>query len=166
MSLDLRTDLATKLDGRICVIGIGGSEWGDDAFGVDLASSLEEAGCPDVISAGGAPERLVGRIPQGNYDHILLLDAVDYPGEPGSVVFLESSELKSRYPQVSTHKLSLGSLAAALEYTTGAKIWLLGAKPFSLARAAGLSAGMKATSEALRELLLELLSKRELAADD
>ena len=165
MSLDLRTDLAAKLKGRTCVIGIGSSEWGDDAFGVDVASSLKETGYPDVITAGATPERLVGRIPVG-YDHILLVDALDFPGEPGSVVFLESSQLRSRYPQVSTHKLSLGALACALEHETGAKVWCLGAKPFSLAPSGGLSQGMKATSEALTELLLEVLGSGELTTDN
>jgi hydrogenase maturation protease len=163
--LDLRTDLAAKLRGRTCVIGIGGSEWGDDAFGLDMASSLEAAGYPHVIMAGAAPESVVGRVAAGDYDDILLLDAVDYAGEPGSVVFLESSQLRSRYPQVSTHKLSLGALASVLEYETGARVWLLGAKPFSLAPASSLTEQMKATSEALRDVLLEVLG-RQLTTDD
>jgi len=162
LSSDLRADLAAKLSGRTCVLGIGEGQWGDDGLGVQLARSLEDAGCPNVVLAGSTPESWIGWIRRGGFENVLLLDALEFPGEPGSVVLLDSAELRSRYPQVSTHKLTLGTLARLIEDegTTGVGVCCLGVKPASLAQGAGLSEPVKATLELLKELLIEVL-KRE-----
>ncbi len=157
MSSDLRADLAEKLAGRICVLGIGDGQWGDDGLGVQLAQSLQEAGCPNVVLAGSTPESWVGWVRRGGFENVLLLDAVEFAGEPGSVVFLESSQLRNRYPQVSTHKLTLGTLATLIEDESNTRVWCLGVKPASLAPGAGLSEPVKATLELLKELLIEVL---------
>ncbi|MFB3904725.1 MAG: hydrogenase maturation protease [Acidobacteriota bacterium] len=160
MSSDLRADLVSKLAGRTCVIGIGDSRWGDDGLGVELAQSLEDAGCPNVVLAGSTPESWIDWIRKGGFENVLLLDATDFPGEPGSVVFLESAQLESRYPQVSTHKLTLGTLARLIEDQAPTRVWCLGVKPASLAAGSGLSAPVRTTLGLLKELLLEVLIEK------
>ena len=66
---------------------------------------------PDVIVAGTAPDRYVGRVADDGFDHVVFLDAVDFGGAPGSAVFLSANEIAGRFPQISTHKISLGALA-------------------------------------------------------
>ncbi len=63
---------------------------------------------PDVVFAGTAPERLVRHCADKGFDHLVFLDAVDFGGRAGSVVFLDSQEMAARFPQISTHKISLG----------------------------------------------------------
>ncbi len=157
MTSDLRADLAAKLAGRTCVLGIGDGQWGDDGLGVDLAQSLQNAGCSNVVVAGSNPESWIDWVRKGGFQNVLLLDAMEFPGEPGSVVFLESAQLRNRYPQVSTHKLTLGTLAMLIEDRSETRVWCLGVKPASLAPGAGLSEPVKATLELLKELLIGVL---------
>jgi len=160
LSPDLRADLAAKLSGRTCVLGIGEGQWGDDGLGVQLAQSLQEAGCRNVVLAGTTPESWIGWIRRVGFENVLLLDALEFPGEPGSVVLLDSAHLRSRFPQVSTHKLTLGTLARLIEDEGTTGVCCLGVKPASLAQGACLSEPVKATLELLKELLVEVL-KRE-----
>ena len=44
------------------------------------------------------------------FDHVVFLDAVEFGAAPGSVVFLDSQQITARYPQISTHKISLDVL--------------------------------------------------------
>ena len=60
---------------------------------------------------------------------MVFLDAVSTGAEPGSVVFLDASEIKNRFPQVSTHKFALGALAGLIEAESPSRVWLLGIQP-------------------------------------
>ena len=148
---DLREQLQQLLQGRVCLMGLGNVDYGDDGFGVRLAEELKSevrrpkaernpksegrseelsSSCSDfglwtsfglrssefglrrqVIVAGTTPERFIGRVADEGFDHLIFLDAVEFGGAPGSVVLLNSDEMAARFPQVSTHKISLGLLA-------------------------------------------------------
>ncbi len=189
---DLREQLQHCFEGRVCLLGLGNVDHGDDGFGVRLAQELSpeirtpkaEARNGDVgrgasefgfrpsfglrtsafgltgparavIMAGTSPERFLGQIADVGFEAVIFLDAVDFGGAPGSVVFLHSDEMAARFPQVSTHKLSLGLLARQIEANGRTKAWLLGVQPESLKPGAPLSPALQAT----RGLLLELLSE-------
>jgi hydrogenase maturation protease len=191
---DLREQLQQCLQRRVCLLGLGNVDYGDDGFGVRLAEELDKAetrrskaeGNPNpegrshpresghsefgfrpsfglwpsgfgfqrhVIVAGTEPERFIGRLADEGYDHIIFLDAVEFGGAPGSVVLLNSEEMVARFPQVSTHKLSLGLLARQIEANGRSKAWLLGVQPESVRPGGALSPNVQATLELLRELL-------------
>ena len=59
---------------------------------------------------------------------------MDFGAAPGSVVFLNSREMAARFPQISTHNISLGMLAKCVEAGGKTRAWLLGAQPESLKR--------------------------------
>ncbi len=111
----------------------------------------------EVIIAGNAPERFIGRCRDEAYDHVVFLDAVDFRGVPGSVVFLDSDEMAARFPQVSTHKISLGSMAKWIESNGSTRVWLLGVQPASLARGPRLSEPVQRTFELLAQVCGQLL---------
>jgi hydrogenase maturation protease len=148
---NLPQQLEELLRGRVCFLGLGNVDYGDDGFGVRLAQALRGAGVPDVIVAGCLPERWIGQLAE--FDHIVFLDAVEFGGAPGDVVFLDSAEMGVRYPQISTHKISLGVLAQWVEGNGSTKAWLLGAQPESIKPGNQLSAMMRTTEEVLCELL-------------
>jgi hydrogenase maturation protease len=126
--------------GRVCLMGLGNAEYGDDAFGVRLAetvsSRLSDSGkLPEDLSiliAGTSPERFIGRLHEGCFDSLVFLDAVELGEAPGSAVFLSSGEMIAAFPQVSTHKISLGTLAKWVESSAQIRAWLLGVQPESL----------------------------------
>ena len=105
----LREQLDRTLRGRVCLMGVGNPDYGDDAFGVHLAEALLEAGVPDVIVAGNSPERYLGSAANMKPDQLIFLDTVEFGAAPGSLVLLDSLQIAARYPQISTHKISLGT---------------------------------------------------------
>ena len=78
---------------RILVAGVGNVLHGDDGFGVELAWALAKRELPDgvlVIETGIGGMSLVQELMQG-YDAVLLLDAHQGGGAPGTVRLLEPS---------------------------------------------------------------------------
>lgn len=144
--------LQRTLQGRICVMGVGNVDYGDDGFGVYLAEELVAAGVPDVIIAATAPEQYLSEIAEQRFDHLLVIDATNFGEEPGTVVFLNATEIATAFPQISTHKISLGVLARILE-TSGTRVWLLGVQPESLDLGQELSDAMQASMEIIHSLL-------------
>jgi len=157
---NLRERLDHTLQGRVCLMGVGNSEYGDDALGVRLAEDLLNAGVLDVIVAGNAPERWIGTAADMEFDHLVFLDAVELGAAPGSAVFLDSQHIAARYPQISTHKISLGALASFVESNGVTKAWLLGVQPESIQQGQELTPGVRATFDVLLELLFRLRTKQ------
>ncbi len=155
--LTLREELGHCLRGRVCVVGIGNPDRGDDALGVRLAEAMRAIGHPDVILAERSPEQWVERLGQAGFQTVLFLDAVDSGTAPGDVVVMDGREIAARYPQVSTHKLSLGTLARLIETHGSARVCLLGVQPECVGHDSGLSAPVQTTLEILRDLLVEVL---------
>jgi len=148
---DLRDQLKQCLTGRLCFMGLGNIDYGDDAFGVRLAEALIDCEVPNVIIAGTTPDRWIGRA--AGFDHVVFLDAVEFGRDPGSVVFLDSAQMTARFPQVSTHKISLGALAQWLEANGHTKAWLLGVQPESLKPVQQLTPPLQKSLELLVDLL-------------
>jgi len=237
---DLREQLQQLFQGRVCLMGLGNVDWGDDGFGLRLIEALQsvevgEASPPGqdssvrsgmfivnwpsadqaplgaacgsrrckpimplltelenssagsrgykhaapngaatgrhgkdglynhglelgAILAGTTPERHLGSVIAGNYDHLVFLDVVEFGAAPGSVVLLNSREMAARFPQVSTHKLSLGLLAKQVEANGRAKVWLLGVQPESLCLGGELTPAVRATLELLLDLIKACLT--------
>ena len=154
----LRDDLRQRLTGRVCLVGIGNPDRGDDALGLRLAETVRDLGYPDVILAERTPERWTERLARGAFQTVVFLDAVGMSAAPGDVIFLEGTEIVARYPQVSTHKLSLGTIARLIEAAGPTRVFLLGVQPQSVDHGAELSAPVRTTLEILRDLLVEMLA--------
>lgn len=159
--LDLREQLEQSLQGRTCLLGVGNVDYGDDGFGVCLAEELIAAGLPNVVIAGTNPDRAVGRLVSKEFAHIVFLDAVEFGDASGSLVFLNAEQMVARFPQVSTHKISLGLLAKWVEASRTTKAWLLGVQPESVKPGPQLTVTVRKTLAAVSELLLSLHALRE-----
>jgi hydrogenase maturation protease len=157
--MNLREQLEWELQGRVCLMGMGNSGYGDDGFGVQLAEELEDAGVPYVVVAGASPERYIGIAVDEGFDHLVFVDAVELGGEPGSAVFLNANEIESRFPQISTHKISMSMLAKVVESNGITKAWLLGVQPGCIREGQGISPKVRATMDVLRGLLLRMKTK-------
>ncbi|MFA5073316.1 MAG: hydrogenase maturation protease [Nitrospirota bacterium] len=157
-------DFVKQLDacfsGRVCVMGIGNTDFGDDGLGMHLAQSLqqrmiEEGSASSIILAGTTPERFIDSAL--DYDHLIFLDAVQFGGSAGSVVLLTAEEMAARFPQISTHKISLGLLAMLAEKNGRTKAWLLGVQPETLKQGSEISPAVQATLPVLEEILGDAL---------
>ena len=159
--------LAQILQGRGAVGGGGQGARGDDGLGVRLAELIQELRLPlagvRVVVAGSSPERILTALSGGEFAHVLFLDAVEFGGEPGAVILLAAAGMIARWPQISTHQLSLGLLAQMIEAGGATKAWLLGVQPGSLSIGAGLSPKVQATAELLADLFAEVAQSPDLA---
>lgn len=157
---DLREQLRRCFQGRVCLMGLGNVDHGDDGFGVRLAEALaafvptngDASRAHEVINGGAMPERFIRLVWEKGFDHLIFLDAIECGKPSGSVVFLGAEEMTSRFPQISTHKISLGILAEYIE-AEGTKTWLLGVQPESLKTNGRLSPNVQASLEALALLI-------------
>jgi hydrogenase 3 maturation protease len=141
-------------------MGLGNIDYGDDGLGVRLAEKLTAAGVPDVLAAGTMPERFIDSAIAEDFDTLIFLDAVEFGAPAGSVVFLDAEEMAARFPQISTHKISLGLLAKLVEEKGNTKARLLGIQPESLKSAGELSPVVRETLETLNDLLCELWNSK------
>jgi hydrogenase maturation protease len=76
---------------RILVAGMGNVLRLDDGFGVEAARQLQVCTLPDhvrVVESGISGISLVQEMLEG-YDTLILLDAVDHGGDPGTIYVLE-----------------------------------------------------------------------------
>ncbi len=153
----LRDELRQRLTGRVGLVGIGNPDRGDDACGLRLAETLRDLGYADVVLAERTPEDWVERLVRGRFQTLLFLDAVRMGAAPGDVVFLAGAEIAARYPQVSTHRLSLGTIARLIEAQAATRVFVLGVQPQTVAPGGSLSPPVRATLEVLRDLLAEIL---------
>ncbi len=146
--------------GATAFIGVGNVDRTDDGAGVAVARLLIEGGIPHVFEGAATPERMLSPVRDGGFDTVVFLDAVDAGAEAGSIVLMKSGDIVARYPQVSTHKFSLGTLAQILENDRGPEVYLLGIQPQSVAfkPGAGLSAAIDKTVKILATRIMEAMS--------
>jgi hydrogenase maturation protease len=116
-------------------------------------AGMELKRCCSVFITGTTPERWISRVADEGFDYLVFLDAVEFGGSPGSVVLVDSDEMAARFPQISTHKLSLGLLAKQVEANGRTKAWLLGVQPESLRSGEELTPAVRATFELMLDLL-------------
>lgn len=161
--MDLRQQLEAVLNGRVCLVGIGNVDCSDDGFGMHLAARLVAAGVADVVLTGNCPERYLGRVTGSNFDRVVFLDAVEVGAAPGSVVLLNSDEMSAKFPQVSTHKISLGLLALLARGNGVGEAWLLGVQPESIEPGHHLSPKLQGSLDLLTDLLQDIFKDRKLA---
>lgn len=153
---DLRQQLQAALQGEIGFVGLGNPDWGDDGAGLALARSLAERGVANVLLAGTQPERVALRA-GARFDQVVFLDAAELGAAPGAAVFLDACAVRARFPQVSTHKMALGTLARLVESSGRARAWLLGVQPESLRPEQALADGVRRTIELLTEILCQVV---------
>lgn len=164
MTADLGEQLRRCFEGRVCLLGMGNTDYGDDGFGAILSQGIDERlkGRGDVtdrhhvISAQTNPERFLSELSENGFDHVIFLDAVEFGGVPGSVIFLGTGEMAGRFPQVSTHKISPALMARWIEAAGATRAWLLGVQPGLLRNEEGLTKDVRATLEMLEDLICGL----------
>jgi hydrogenase maturation protease len=154
----IQETLDELLRGKVAFLGIGNTDRADDGAGVALARLLKQWGISDVFEDGPTPERVIPKIRDEGYDTIVFLDAVDAGLEPGSAVILDARRMHSAFPQVSTHKLALSTLAKLAAEGSAAGVWLIGMQPLTLELGkSGLSAEVDSTLHALAQGIVQTM---------
>jgi len=129
----------------IVVLTMGNELRGDDRAGLFFGELLRSFSTVPVFEGGDAPESITGKIRRARPDSVLIVDALDFGGQPGEMKCIFSDELSNN--GASTHA-SLKLLVSYLEMTTGAHVYVLGIQPKTLELGADLSPEV---SESIRD---------------
>jgi len=148
---------------RIAILGIGNELMGDDGLGVIAARRLiGMINNPDilVLECGTTPESFTSILLDFRPDLILIIDAVDFGGSPGSISIFDAS-IMDRI-SISTHKPSLKIMARYLEMNNlEARILILAIQPRSIGFSTGLSREVGESLDLAIRYLVELLCSKD-----
>ncbi len=154
----IRQKLENLVSGRkIVLMGVGNELRGDDAFGVILGERIEHRIAARVFVTHDLPEDYAVKAADEKPDAVLVLDAIDFRGEPGDVHLVAAKDVPPT-PGV-THRPSLEMMARFIELDAGAETWVLGVQPQMDRLGIGdeMSEPVARALEEVEQLLLELL---------
>lgn len=148
---------------RILVAGVGNPLRGDDGFGPAVIRSLIGEGRRwhgvEFMDYG---ERLYDLLlVMGSYDVVVIVDAVDLGGEPGSLYLIEPGESDAPRGTVDPHGISLSdiiSLASRLGYRPR-KLVIVGCQPKSLSLGTGLSEEVRTCVDRAKNVVIDIIKK-------
>ncbi len=98
------------LEEKTLIIGMGNYLRCDDAAGLYIVDRLRELvppGSVEIMNVEDILESYVIEIAEKDHDNVLIFDAVDSGGEPGTVAFGKLDDLLRYTDSFSTHSLSL-----------------------------------------------------------
>lgn len=159
--MNIVDDIRNALSGRVCIVGMGNTLLGDDGAGVVLVESLRAAcanGGAHLVNAEDIIESHAFEIADGDWDRILVIDAVRFGGRPGDVMFGGFSEIGDLLNDYSTHKLSL-RLSESIWRERGKETYLLGIEPETLDFGEGLSETVMKSVDTLGDILIEAVKQ-------
>jgi hydrogenase 3 maturation protease len=151
----LESQLAHTLHGRVCVLGIGNRQRGDDGVGSLVAEKLVSRPDIDAVDAGCVPENHLETVAGMKPDTILMIDAADFGGAPGNIRLLRSGDVA--FSGLSTHAGSITTLAEYLHARTGANVAVLAIQPLHVGPCEGLSDEVMQAAIYLQERLPAIL---------
>ena len=145
------------LKGRVAIIGIGNILRGDDGLGPQLIRMLKDRSLENgqflLLDTGEVPENYLERIVACQPDTIILVDALDFGGSPGSIKLIQPEEIESS--GLTTHNASLGLSVSYLKSRIDCNVVLLGIQPLNLEMGSELSEPIKQALSRIEESLLK-----------
>ncbi|MCL5674668.1 MAG: hydrogenase 3 maturation endopeptidase HyCI [Candidatus Omnitrophica bacterium] len=147
--------LSKKIMGwkKICILGVGSIEKGDDGIGVYCAEELKKRmNIPRilVIDAGNVPESWTGKIRAFSPDWTIIIDACKKGEKPGSIFIVDKNAIS--YSDVSSHRIPLSVVMSFLEQTIKTKVIFIGIEPENM-DGENLSENIKHSGEKIVEFL-------------
>ena len=153
--MSLREELAQRLKGKLVLIGVGNSLWGDDGAGPALIRRLEGRFHALLVDGGEVPEHYWGTIVAYGARTIMVIDAIDWGDRPGSVAILDRVQEKG-FP-LSTHRIPLNLFLDLLRKETGADVFVLGIQPARVGFGSSMSLKIQKTLDLLKDVFSDLL---------
>jgi hydrogenase 3 maturation protease len=141
-------ELKRLLSKKFLFIGVGNPERGDDGIGTIVVSKLETE---HKLDCGPVPENYTGKIRRINPEVIIMVDAVDFGGNPGDVALTEAENAEGA--TLSTHSMPMSIFCKMVPES---KVYILGIQPKSFE---SMSDENKASGEALSKEINRILKQ-------
>jgi hydrogenase 3 maturation protease len=124
--------LKSHLHGKVAILGIGNVLRSDDGVGSLLAARIRDKVPYTVYDAGSTPENYLEKVIREKPDTVVIIDAVDFGGNPGEFKFLAPDDIKTANLFV-THNASITLLINYLQKNLKADIIILIIQPKTIA---------------------------------
>lgn len=157
VSPELIERLAGLLTRGAAIVCVGNELLGDDAAGVLIGRQLTGVAPWDVHNVQTAPENFLFRIADSKPSAVLVIDAVDFGAEPGTVTLIEGERVTGQGP--GTHGPSPAAFLELLAQVRPCPTVVLGIQPAQTAVAAPLSPMVAAAVDGVVAALLALADR-------
>jgi len=161
--MNLHEQLATGIQGKVVVMGIGNPCRGDDDAGSLVARQIHDAPGVRVIDAQDVPEDYLTQVVNQRPDAVVLIDSVDLKSAPGSVALLDKDQIAVYWP--STHRVPISLLMNYLEHETHARVFLIAIQPRQTAFLEPMSGEVCASVAGIVDVLNSVLERPRMSAD-
>ena len=149
--------LGTLLTRGSAIVCVGNELLGDDAAGVLVGRRLAPAEPWNVYNVQTAPENFLFLIADRKPPAVLIIDAMDFGGEPGAVTIIDGDRVTGQGP--GTHGPTPEGFLELLAQVHPCPTMVLGLQPSQTAMGAPLSAAVAAAVDDVAAILLALADK-------
>lgn len=145
-----------KLRGSCTVIlGVGNTLKGDDGAGPLVCEQLKQIGLSaEVIDTGTVPENYIQPIISNAPDNLLVIDAMHFAAQPGTINIFTPEQLDSA--AISTHTLSPRIFIDIVRQNTSAEVYLIGIQPAQTQLGQSLSPQVRQAVQRLSQALAQI----------
>jgi len=148
---------------RIIILGVGSSLNCDDGAGPAVAENLINCMNGDfpenmrVYNGCASPENLTGEIKRFSPNTLIIIDAADFSGTPGSIKTIDMKNITGT--GFSSHMLPVSIMADYLEKETGCKTIMIGIQPASILYGNELSEQVASTVRKITKIMMKNIKK-------
>jgi len=140
---------------KTVIIGIGNIIKGDDGAGPLVCQELKnEQISADLIDAGTVPENYIQKIIKKAPKNLLVIDAIDFGANPGTIKIFESGQLNSHV--MSTHSLSPHLFVDMICQNIRVAVYFIGIQPAQVQLGQSISPEVNLAIEKLSEVLSQV----------
>jgi hydrogenase 3 maturation protease len=145
-----------KLRGsRTVIVGVGNTLKGDDGAGPLVCEQLKQIGVSaEVMDTGTVPENYIQPIIHKAPRNLLVIDAMHFAAQPGTIKVFTPEQLDSA--AISTHTLSPRLFIDIVRQNTGAEVYLIGIQPAHTQLGQSLSAQVRDAVQRLSQALAQI----------
>ena len=141
------------------ILTIGNILKGDDAVGPLLYEQLKGKISTEIIDAGTVPENYIQTIIKKAPEVLLVIDAIDFAAQPGTIRMFEPCQLSSLI--ISTHCLSPRVFVDMITQEIDVQVFFLGIQPLQTQIGQPLSTEVDKAAQQVISILTEIFRLAE-----
>jgi hydrogenase 3 maturation protease len=147
-------------DSATVILGIGNILKGDDGAGPVICQKLKDRNIgAEVIDGGTVPENYIHPIIRKAPENLLVIDAIDFGGPPGTIKLLEPEQLSSR--AISTHCLSPHLFVDMIRRSASVDVCFIGIQPSQVKLGEAISSQVDDAINKLSEVLARIFASED-----
>jgi hydrogenase 3 maturation protease len=155
--------LKTLTGTNTLIMGMGQILKGDDGIGPLIVEKLTGKISADIIEAGTVPENYIQPIVKKAPQNLLIIDAMDFEADPGTIRLFLPQQISSA--AFSTHTLSPRLFINLIKKQLNVDVYLIGIQPANLEFGQSLSKSVTGALEKLVEILVKIFPPKQSAPE-